>query len=66
MKTIGDNIKELRKLNSMTQAELAEKLGVSFKTIGHWENNYAEPSVAHIKMMKEIFECTYDDLFDID
>lgn len=66
MKTIGDNIKELRKVNEMTQKDLAEKLGVSFKTIGHWENGYTEPDVAHIKKLKETFDCAYEDLFDIE
>lgn len=34
---IGRFIAELRKENSLTQKELAEKLSVSDRTVGNWE-----------------------------
>ena len=34
---IGNKINQLRKLSGMTQEQLAEKLGVSNKTISKWE-----------------------------
>jgi len=37
-------VKILRKRLSMTQAELASKLGVNFATINRWENGHSEPS----------------------
>lgn len=33
----GSVIKELREKNNMTQYQLAEKLGVSDKTVSKWE-----------------------------
>ncbi|MDD6036035.1 MAG: helix-turn-helix transcriptional regulator [Lachnospiraceae bacterium] len=33
----GAMIKELREQNSMTQSELAERLGVSDKAVSKWE-----------------------------
>lgn len=33
----GAVIKELRQKNSMTQAQLADRLGVSDKTVSKWE-----------------------------
>lgn len=36
-KKIGALIKKLRLENSMTQAQLAEKLAVSDKTVSKWE-----------------------------
>ena len=33
----GTTIKELREKNKITQAQLAEKLGVSDKTVSKWE-----------------------------
>lgn len=34
---LGDNIQYLRKMNDITQEELAEKLFVSRQTISKWE-----------------------------
>ena len=34
----GAVIKELREKNNLTQAEMAEKLNVSDKTVSKWEN----------------------------
>ena len=39
----GTVIKELREKNQMTQAELAEKLCVSDKTISKWNTAYTMP-----------------------
>lgn len=35
--SVGKNIRKFRKLNKLTQEELANKLGVSDKTISSWE-----------------------------
>lgn len=37
IKRIGNFIAEVRKQQNMTQRELAEKIGVSDKTISKWE-----------------------------
>ena len=39
MNTIGDRIKEQRKLNKLSQVELAEKINVSKQTLYKYENN---------------------------
>lgn len=41
---IGKFIAKCRKEKNMTQQELSEKLGVSDRTIGNWENG-----ISHIK-----------------
>ena len=38
---LGDNIQYLRKVNNITQEELAERLAVSRQTISKWEMNQA-------------------------
>ena len=38
LEKIGKFIYECRKKKNITQQELAEKLGVSDRTIGNWEN----------------------------
>ena len=35
---LGDNIRKYRKLNNMSQDELAEKLNVTRQSISLWEN----------------------------
>lgn len=52
---LKDNIKELRIHKNLSQQKLAELLGVSFKTISHWESGYSEPSIEMIKKLKKHF-----------
>ena len=42
----GDDIKKIRRTARMTQAALAEFLGVSLKTVEAWEGGYRKPSGA--------------------
>ena len=46
---IGKFISECRKKKNMTQSELAEKLGVSDRTIGNWENGRNMPDLSLFK-----------------
>ena len=41
-------LKELRKDMSLTQAELAEKLGIPSSTYANWEQGRREPSIGEI------------------
>lgn len=59
----GKNLKTQRKKCGYTQKELGDKLNVTFQAVSRWENNDVEPSLETIKKMKEIFNCSYDDLF---
>lgn len=42
----GATIKELRESRKLTQAELAEKIGVSSKTISKWETAKGLPDIS--------------------
>lgn len=59
-----NNLKQLRKEACLTQTQLAEKLGVSFKTLSHWEGGYTEPNLAMLVKLKEILATTYEDLLE--
>lgn len=61
-KTIGKFIAVLRKSHGMTQKELAEKLGVSDKTVSHWERDESAPDISLIPVIAEIFSVTCDEL----
>lgn len=59
---IASNISTYRKLSSMTQAELADKLGYSDKSVSKWEQGNGVPDVYNLMRMAEIFGVTVNDL----
>ncbi|MDF9845022.1 MULTISPECIES: helix-turn-helix transcriptional regulator [unclassified Paenibacillus] len=44
MDVFGERIKERRKLGGVTQAELAQAVGVSPQVISNWERGYTQPN----------------------
>ncbi len=54
-KQVGKKIAEYRKLNGMTQKELAEKLNVIDKTVSRWECGYGLPDISMLVPMANIF-----------
>ena len=61
-KTLGNYIAELRKKNGMTQAELAEKLGITDKAVSKWERDLSCPDIALLPRIAEIFGLSVDEL----
>ena len=61
---LKDSIKYLRKLKGLSQLQLANKLGISFKTVSHWESGYSEPSIELLKKLKIVLDATYEELID--
>ena len=59
---IGLFIAKLRKENNMTQQDLAEKLGVSDRTVGNWENGRNLPDVSLFKPLCNSLNITVNDL----
>ena len=57
---IASNIAYLRKMNGMTQAELAEKLCYSDKAISKWERGESIPDVIVLKQVSDLFSVTVD------
>ena len=47
--TTGDRIKEARKAAGITQAQLANKLGISYVGVSQWENNLRNPKHETLK-----------------
>ena len=58
----GSVIKELREKNHMTQAELAEKLCVSDKTISKWETGKGYPDISLLEPIAKIFGVSITEL----
>lgn len=59
---IGKFIAECRKKKKITQQELAEKLGVSDRTIGNWENGRNMPDLSLFKPLCNELDITLNDL----
>ena len=53
-----------RKQKNLTQEQLAEKLGVSNKTISKWENGKCMPEYSIVKSLCEELEVTVAELMD--
>lgn len=59
-KTISANIAALRTNAKLTQAELAEKLGYSDKSVSKWERAESVPDIYVLKSISDIFDVTVD------
>ena len=57
-----NNLKQLRIAKNMSQAELADKLNITKKTVSHWETGYTEPSLSQLLALSKIFDVSIDDL----
>ena len=62
--TTGKFILKKRKEKNLTQEQLAEKLGVSNKTISKWETGKCMPDYSVIKNLCEELEITIAELMD--
>ena len=58
----GNTIKTLRERNSMTQLMLAEKLGVSDKTISKWETGKGYPDITLLEPIAKAFQVSVTEL----
>ena len=60
--TLGKRISEQRKKLSLTQEELAEKLGVSAQAVSKWENDVSCPDILLLPEIAKLFGVTVDAL----
>lgn len=61
-KLLGDNIKREREKQGMTQAQLAEKLYITYQSVSSWERGTNPPEIENICRLSEIFGITVDGL----
>lgn len=61
---IGDVIRCERKKQSLTQSELAERIGVSTQAVSKWETGVGMPDVSQIVLLARELRVTTDRLFD--
>lgn len=61
---IGKFIRELRKNNNLTQADLANKYNVTYQAVSKWENGKNIPDISILKQMSKDFNIDINDLLD--
>ena len=57
---IGNKIKELRKMKSLTQIQLAHALNVATGTIGNWEVDARDPDLTMLTKIADYFNVSID------
>ena len=58
--SFGDRISYLRKLKGLTQAQLAEKLGISAQAVSKWESGLSCPDIMMLVPLADIFNVSTD------
>ena len=61
-KKVGELIKKLRKNNHLTQAEFAEKYGITYQAVSNWEHGKNLPDIALLKQIADDFNVSIDEL----
>lgn len=61
-KLFGATLASLRKKKGYTQTALAERLGLSNKTVSKWENGQGYPDIVHLTPLANLLDVTVDDL----
>ncbi len=61
--TLGGLIRSLRKQGRMTQAALAEKVGITDKAVSKWERDISYPDISLFPRLADALGVTVDDLF---
>jgi transcriptional regulator with XRE-family HTH domain len=63
---IAKNLIALRKKSHLTQAELAEKVSYSDKSVSKWETGETTPSIEILKTLAVFYNVTVDDIINKD
>lgn len=58
--SIGARIRSMRKLNHLTQKQLADKINVSSQVISNWERGYTNPDHEDVAMLARVLNCSAD------
>lgn len=62
----NENLKKIRQESGMTQAEVADKIGVAKNTYCNWEKGTREPNIMTIKALAKLFNVSSDYLVGLE
>lgn len=60
MSVFAEKLKTLRKINVLTQKELAEKLKIKQNSYSDWENGKSEPNIEMLVRIADYFDVSLD------
>ena len=60
MDVFKNNLIELRKLNRLTQRQVADKIGITQPSYIRYENGKAEPSLENLVKIADLFDVSID------
>lgn len=64
--TTGQKIKEARKNAGLTQAQLADKLGVPFQSISQWERDLRKPKIESLERIADALNLNLSSFLGLD
>jgi len=62
---LENRLKVYRAMNDLTQGDLAERVGVTRKSVNSIENGHFVPSTELSLRMARVLNCTVEDLFQL-
>ena len=62
--TLGEKIRNARKICGFSQGQLADKMSVSRSAIAKWETDKGLPDVGNLKVLARLLNVSVDDLLD--
>jgi len=63
-KKTGNFLRELRKTKGLTQEQVAEKLGISSRTISRWETGVYMPDISMLVDIAEMYDVDVREIID--
>lgn len=64
MTSVGEKLKQRRKLLNLTQQQVADELGVTVTTVKNWEAGRFEPrlTISQMQALCRVLQCSLDEL----
>ena len=64
MNSFGENLKNIRKLNKISQKEFANKMNTTQQRVSEWECDKVEPSLYNLLKIIKVLNTTFEELTD--
>jgi len=58
--SLGEKLLQLRKMEGLSQEDVAEKLCVSRQTVSKWETDQTVPELVKAKLLSQLYNVSYD------
>ncbi|OAJ72850.1 transcriptional regulator [Brevibacillus sp. SKDU10] len=60
--SLGQQLKRFRELKSLSQEDIAQKIGVTRQAVYKWENDKSYPDIDNLILLSELYNVTLDEL----